>query len=121
MTEGSTTKTVKIPVTRRLTATTTSANTSRGSSPVATLKLGSAAPSDKDVKRVTVILMQAGLPGTGSQSGIDRVIDSIIDSNVLSLNGIAQFLLSSPNERSVMLMEAFSRVNQRSGKLQIYV
>ena len=121
---GSATKAAKLPDIGRLitttTTTTTSATASRGPSPVTTLRLGSATPSGKDVKSVTVILTQA-MPGTGGQSGIDRVIDSIVDYNVLSLNGIAQFLLSSPHERSVILMEAFSRVNKRSGKMQIDV
>lgn len=69
------------------------------------------------MKSVTVVLTQAG---ASSQSGIDQAIDSIVDHNVLSLNGIAQFLLSSPNERSVILMEAFSRV-KKSCKPQIGV
>ena len=114
MTIGATAKPAKKSDTRKLTTTTTSSTASRGPSPVATLKPSGATPSDKDVKSVTVMLTQAS--GTDSQSSIDRVINSIVDDNVLSLNGIAQFLLSSPNERSVILMQALNRISEKSGE-----
>ena len=120
---GSTTKATKTTDTAKLTTTTRSVTSSRGSSPVATVKVNSTAPpSDRDVKKVEVVLTQAA-PSLGSsdQSTIDRMIDSIIDNNVLSLNDIAQFLLSPPHERSVILMQAVNKVNEKSGKLHLYV
>ena len=118
---GSTTTATKTTDTAKLTVTTRSVTTPRGSSPVASLKPNNVAPSDRNVKRVDVVLMQ-GAPRIGSsdQSTIDRMIDSIVDNNVLSLNGIAQFLLSPPHERSVMLMQAVNKVNEKSGELYLY-
>ena len=120
---GSTTKANKTTDTAKLTTTTRSVTTSRGSSPVATVKVNNTVPpSDRDVKKVEVVLTQAA-PSLGSsdQSTIDQMIDSIVDNNVLSLNGIAQFLLSPPHERSVILMQAVNKVNEKSGELHLYL
>ena len=74
------------------------------------------------MKRVTVVLTQAAPSyGTSGQLSIGQVTDSIVDENVLTLNGIAQFLLSSPSEKSVMLMEMVNRLKEKSSKLQIDV
>ena len=89
---------------------------------MASLKLHSVTPSDKDVKRVTIELTKA-MPnsGTSGQLSIDRIMDSVVDENLLTLDGIAQFLLSSPSEKSVMLMEMVNRLKEKSSKLQIDV
>lgn len=116
-TTGSTAKVAKKMDTKKLTTTTTSAT---GPSPVATLKQGSTVPSGRDVKRVGVVLTQAGpRVGTSDQSTIDQMINAIVDNNVLSMSGIAQFLLSPPHERSIMLMQAVNKMNEKSGELQI--
>ena len=59
--------------------------------------------------------------GTSGQLSIGQVTDPIMDENMLTLNGIAQFLLSSPSERNVMLMEMVNRLKEKSSKLQIDV
>ena len=111
----STTEAAKKTSNGNLTATTTSTAASRGSSPVASL---STASPGRDVKCVNVVLKKATPSLRGSdQSTNDRWIDSIIDNNVLSLHDIAQFLLSAPHERSIMLMNAVDKLNKKSGEL----
>ena len=111
----STTEATKKTSNGNLTATTTSTAASRGSSPVATL---STASPGRDVKCVNVVLTEATPSLRGSdQSTNDRWINSIVDNNVLSLHEVAQFLLSAPHERSIMLMQAVDKVNKKSGEL----
>jgi len=114
-TTGLSTKAAKKTDSGKLTTATTSATSSGRSSPVATLKLGNSASTGRDVKSVNVVLMQATPSlGAGDQSSINQLIDFVIDNDVLSYNDIAQFLLSSRHERSVMLMQIRNEVNKSS-------
>ena len=70
-------------------------------------------PSSRDVKSVSVVLKQA--KSSSDRSSINQWIDSIMDNNVLSYNGIVQYILSSEHERSIMLMQVVSKLNEGPG------
>ena len=89
-----TTKVAKKPDARKLTTTSTTSTTTttglRRSSPQPILKLGRMTSSSQNVKKVSVVLTQAGPDMRDSnESRINQLIDSIMDNDVLSLNGIA--------------------------------
>jgi len=72
---------------------------SREKSPVATMQTTSGGDHG-----VTVVLTQGS-----SQSDISQLINTVVDNGMLSYDEIASFLMSSQQERSVVLMELMEK------------
>ena len=92
---------------------TSSSDTVREQSSVATLKLDNT-PSSEDAKSVTVVLTQGG-PGTSDQLEINQMIDGLVDNGWLSYANIAGLCLSSLEEKNKILKPLVDGVKMFQG------
>ena len=81
----------------------------REKSPVATIQ----------AQRVPVVLTQAGLGS--SQSEMSQLINTIVDNGLLSYDQIVTFLMSSQQERSVVLMNVMEKIKEAQGDCFILI
>ena len=81
----------------------------REKSPVATIQ----------AQRVPVVLTQAGLGS--SQSEMSQLINTIVDNGLLSYDQIITFLMSSQQERSVVLMNVMEKIKEAQGDCFILI
>ena len=92
---------------------TSSSDTLREQSSVATLKLDNT-PSSEDAKSVTVVLTQGG-PGTSDQLEFNQMIDGLVDNGWLSYANIAGLCLSSLEEKNKILKPLVDGVKMFQG------
>ena len=92
---------------------TSSSDTLREQSSVATLKLDNT-PSSEDAKSVTVVLTQGG-PGTSDQLEFNQMTDGLVDNGWLSYANIAGLCLSSLEEKNKILKPLVDGVKMFQG------